>query len=180
MFKKILISFLFFVFLVLTTATFYVLDYPRATTINQEKVAYNLPYPGILPDHPLYFIKLVRDKIIEFTTRDNLKKARLYLLASDKRAAMTMPLVKKGKGKLAITTISKGEKYFLQIPLLIETAKKQGDSPDPGLMNDLKVSNAKHQEIIESLLKELPQGQIDAVNEVLKINQEIKKELEKM
>ena len=51
----------------------------------QEKVIYNLPYPGLLPDNPLYITKIMRDKITDFLTRDNLKKAELYLLYSDKK-----------------------------------------------------------------------------------------------
>ena len=32
----------------------------------QEKIAYNLPYPGLLPDNPLYLAKVVRDRIADF------------------------------------------------------------------------------------------------------------------
>ena len=58
----------------------------------QEKVIYNLPYPGLLPDSPLYITKVIRDKITDFLTRDNLKKAELYLLYSDKRVSMSLVL----------------------------------------------------------------------------------------
>ena len=53
-----------------------VLTYSQTITDNpQPKVLYNLPYPGLTPDNPLYFIKAVRDRIIDISTRDTLKKA---------------------------------------------------------------------------------------------------------
>ena len=99
----------------------FVIDSAGATTVDtpQEKVAYNLPYPGILSDNPLYFLKVIRDRVTEFLTRDNVKKAQLYLLDSDKRVAMSMVFVKMGKNSQSIEAFSKGEKYFLQMIALV-------------------------------------------------------------
>jgi hypothetical protein len=55
----------------------------------------------------------------------NVKKANIYLLFSDKRAAMSVALLKKGKNQLAIDTFSKGEKYFLKIPDLLLPLKSR-------------------------------------------------------
>ncbi len=141
---------------------------------------YNLPYPGILPDHPLYPLKAIRDKLTDLTTRDYVKKANIYLLFSDKRAAMSVALLKKGKNQLAIDTFSKGEKYFLKIPDLLVTSKKQGVSASSDFIVTLKLSNAKHRELINEVAGELPQGQNQEMLEILKMNQEIKDKLEKL
>lgn len=145
--------------------------------VGQDKVVYTLPYPGLLPDHPLYFAKVVRDRILEFTTRDTIKKAELYLLLSDKRLAMAMDLSVKGKDKLAVTTFSKAEKYFEKIQDLLITSKKQGVSPSADFINRLKMSNIKHRQIGEMFLKELPQGQADTIESSLELNGRIKKRL---
>ena len=180
MFRKILVPLVFvFVFLVIPPAI-YLLDYSQTFTMQQEKISYTLPYPGILPDHPLYFIKAIRDQLLQMRTRDNIKKAEVYLLLSDKRVAMTLSLAKKGKDKLAITTFSKGEKYFSYIPKLLSDSKKQGVSAQSDFVNTLKLSNSKHREVAETLLKELPQGQNEAIGQILKMNAEIKTELEKL
>ena len=47
--------------------------------LDQPEVIYPLPYPGLLTDNPLYPLKEWRDSILIFTTRDNVKKAQLYL-----------------------------------------------------------------------------------------------------
>ena len=153
-----------------------------AQTINltQEKVVYDLPYPGMTPDSPLYIFKNIRDRVTILLTRDDVKKAHLYLLLSDKRMAMALLLSKTGKNTLTVSTLSKGEKYFVQIPPLLAAAKKQGNSATPEFINKLKVSNAKHREVIESLLQELPQGETAIMNDILKLNQEIRLQLERL
>ncbi|MBI3620419.1 hypothetical protein HY214_04750 [Candidatus Roizmanbacteria bacterium] len=152
----------------------------QTVTLSQEKVIYDLPHPGILPDNPLYFLKAVRDKFTVLLTRDNLKKAETYLLLSDKRAVMAVLLTQKGKETLGIITLAKGEKYFINIPPLLIAAKKQGAGATPDFINTLKVSNAKHREIIETLLKQVPQGEIVSLNDAFRINAEINQQLQKL
>ena len=146
----------------------------------QEKISYNLPYPGLLPDSPLYFVKITRDRITDFLTRDNLKKAELYLLYSDKRAAMSLVLARKGKSQLAIDTFAKGEKYSLKIPDLLKSAKKQGGQATSNFSQTLKLSNAKHKELIDELIKILPQGLDQSLAQLSELNQQIKHELESL
>ena len=144
----------------------------------QEKIAYNLPYPGLLPDSPLYFVKIARDRITDFLTRDNFKRAELYLLYSDKRAAMSLILARKGKSQLAIDTFTKGEKYFLKIPDLLKSIKKQGGQAPSNFLETLKLSNAKHKEIVDELIKILPQGLDQSLTQLSDLNQQIKNKIE--
>lgn len=162
-------------------ATYFVLgasDQP--VKMPQEKVVYNLPYPGLLPDSPLYLSKIMRDRITEFLTRDNLKKAELYLLYSDKRVAMALALAHKGKSQLAVDTFAKGEKYFLKIPNLLRSAKKQGGQAPSNFIETLKLSNAKHKELIEELIKILPQGLNESLTNLSDLNQQAKLAIESL
>ena len=162
-------------------ATYFVLGASDSSVKTpQEKVVYNLPYPGLLPDSPLYLTKIVRDRITDFLTRDNLKKAQLYLLYSDKRAAMSLVLAHKGKSQLAIDTFTKGEKYFLKIPGLLTSAKKQGGQAPSNFIETLKLSNAKHKELIEELIKILPQGLNQSLIVLTDLNQQVKTEIESL
>ena len=69
------------------------------------KVEYELPYPGLLPDNPLYYLKAIRDNILKFLIRDPMKKAEFDLLQSDKRLGASYALLKKGNYDLCITTL---------------------------------------------------------------------------
>ncbi len=177
--QKIIAPIVLLFLIILTVPFFYVNNYSQQiTTTPDNKVVYQLPYPGILPDNPLYFLKVTRDKVQDFLTRDNLKKAQLYLLFSDKRLVMAEALEKKGETTLALSTLSKGEKYFLKIPPLLRQAKEQGTSPSAELVDRIKISSKKHQEVIGRLLQDIPQGEQQAVSGILKITQSIHDQLQ--
>lgn len=176
--KSLIFFFCLLVFLVIPPAFYFLNSQPF--NLNQEKVEYNLPYPGILPDHPFFFIKEIRDKVLELTTRDSLKKAELYLLFSDKRSAMAIGLAKTGKDRHAVKAFLQGEEYFSKIAPLLDTSKKQGVSASSDFVQRIKLSNAKHKEIGEGLLKDLPQGQNETVNRALELNKQTKRKIEKL
>lgn len=170
-----------FIFFFLTAAYFLITSSQTPIIDNQqEKVVYLLPYPGLLPDHPLYFIKDLRDKIQEFLNRDNLKKAELYLLYSDKKAAMAMILASKGKNQLSISTFLKGEKDFEKIFYYLSLTKLQGQSPSSSFIDTLKLANAKHNELIFELMKIAPEGLQNSLNQLLELNLSIKKTIDKL
>ncbi|MCX7955532.1 MAG: DUF5667 domain-containing protein [Patescibacteria group bacterium] len=170
---------IFFTIIVFPAMTYFVME-SSSVSINtsRERVVYDLPYPGILPDHPLYFLKITRDRINEFLTRDNLKKAYLYLNYSDKRVAMALALAKKGKHQSSINTFSKAEKYFEKIIFLLKEAKKQGNQAPSSFLELVKLSNAKHNELINEIMKSSPQGLQEDINQLFDLNLKIKKELE--
>lgn len=152
-------------------------NYSQVVSTNDQKLNYELPYPGILPDNPLYLVKALRDRLQEFTIRDTIKKAEYYLLLSDKRVSAAQLLVKKGKDKQSVSTLSKAEKYFLKIPPLLAVSKKQGVKPLDELLIRLKLSNVKHLEVINSFIKQSSQDEAEPLKIILENNQKIKKEL---
>jgi len=97
---------------------------PTATMDN-----YELPYPGLLPDHPLYFLKMTRDKIIGFFISDPIKKAEFDVLQSDKRLSAGIYLLNKKSLKsqeIAVSTFSKGQNYYDDAITKVALAEKQG------------------------------------------------------
>ena len=87
---------------------------PVASPSPSPIIDYPLPYPGILPDNPLYLMKALRDRVVSIVISDPLKKAQFDLLMADVRLNAAQYLFAKGEEKysLAETTISKGENYF--------------------------------------------------------------------
>ncbi|EKD57907.1 MAG: hypothetical protein ACD_57C00104G0001 [uncultured bacterium] len=116
---------------------------------------YYLPYPGILPDHPLYWLKMVRDRIMLWTTRDPLQQFQRLLHYSDKRIGAAKALIEGGQPELGVTTATKAEKY-------LERAVNQYKKLDalgkinPETEEQLERAVEKHQELIEGFLLELP------------------------
>ncbi|OGH15953.1 MAG: hypothetical protein A3C30_03895 [Candidatus Levybacteria bacterium RIFCSPHIGHO2_02_FULL_40_18] len=120
----------------------------EATQSSQPEIdEYPLPYPGILPDNPLHFLKALRDRIILMLMSDPVKEAEFNLLTSDKRIYAAQLLADKGKGQLSISTLSKSNNYFHNAVSSAGEAKKMGKDIDTVLHN-MKKSIVKHQLVL--------------------------------
>lgn len=75
---------------------------------------YALPYPGILPDHPLYFAKMIRDRVRLFFTHQSVQRAELLIHYANKRLAASCLLVDEGELAQAAQAAQKAEAYLLQ------------------------------------------------------------------
>lgn len=148
MLKKILVS--------LGIALLIGLSGVQAQTITTEtKVDYYLPYPGILPDHPLYWLKMVRDRVQLWLATDSLQRAEKLLLYADKRLGAGWALVEGNKPDLGITTITKAEKYLEQA---VNLAQKLGEGEkEVKFKTKLAKAVKKHEEVL-SLIKEKTEG----------------------
>lgn len=121
------------------------------------KVNYELPYPGLLPDSPIYFLRATRDRIVGFLIADPLKKADFNLLQADKRLNAGIYLFKKGKVELSLSTISKAENYFEESLEKVKKARSQGMDISE-ITRKLIDSAKKHQEELSSLEEKSPQS----------------------
>lgn len=124
----------------------------KAEAVMEKKPEYLLPFPGILPDHPLYFLKQIRDGIMDRLIVDPLRKAEFHILQADKRLAMGKMLVEQGKGKLAETTISKGGKYMERAVSALTAFKSTGRPVPASIIDKLTRSMEKHVQVLDELI----------------------------
>jgi len=114
------------------------------------KVEYYLPYPGVLPDSPLYKLKAVRDRVQLWLTFAPEEKARKELLFADKRINAAVFLVEGGKEALGVTTATKAEKYLESAANRIVGMAGEGRDVK-SLLGTLVTASAKHLEILGDL-----------------------------
>jgi hypothetical protein len=119
----------------------------QATAAAEEEVDYFLAYPGLLPDHLLYPLKMVRDRIMLFLTTDPLKKAELYLLFADKRLEAGRMLIEKNKLDLGLETLTKAEKYLEQAVEQEKLAQQAGKKTEE-FLNRLSLATRKHEQVM--------------------------------
>lgn len=137
---------------------------PSTQATQSPIIKYDLAYPGILPDHPLYKLKVLRDKISVALINNPQKRIEFYLLKTDKGILATAMLVDKNKIKLAEETALKAENnYTLLTNELYNLPKK----PDFKFFKKLKDASLKHQEVLNSLLKRVPQNERKTFETVL-------------
>jgi hypothetical protein len=131
----------------------------------QEKVNYDLPYPGLLPDSPLYFLKAIRDRVIQFLVSDPQKKAEFNLLSSDKRTNAGYYLIVKDKDDMGVLYISKGNNYMHTAIIDAKNAGEKGKT----VLDKIKPSIKKHEEVVEGVL-----DKVDKTNRT-KLQNELKR-----
>jgi hypothetical protein len=120
---------------------------------------YQLPYPGMLPDNPLYFLKAIRDAITALFLSKPLDKATFDLQQSDKNIQASYLLISQQQGKtmLALQTFSQGQDDFDQAITQATSAKKQGYSTKD-LATKLSEANQKHEQILEAIAQSAHQN----------------------
>lgn len=123
----------------------------QASSNASANTDYSLPYPGILPDHSLYNLKMARDKILEMLISDPLKKTDFYLLMADKRMNSALYLLDNNKEKLALQTATKGQNYFHLGLEIIE--KENKDTRYKEIKDKYKRAVIKHKMVLDTILK---------------------------
>ncbi len=143
----------FFITTIFFTTPFIVLA-QEVTPSFSPIVKYDLAYPGILPNHPLYKLKVLRDKISLAIISDPRKKIDFYLLKTDKEILASAILIDKGLIDLAAQTALKAEHNYT---LLTRELHRLPTAPQEELYKKLKTASQKHQEVLASLAKRVPQ-----------------------
>jgi hypothetical protein len=129
-------------------------------------IDYELPYPGkVTPDHFLWPVKALRDRVWYIVTTDKLRKTELLLLFADKRIGAARDLFEKGKADLGYSVLTKAEKY------LEEAAKSEKENRSAGINTSeilLKINTSalKHYETMEGLMNSSPEDARPKIKEI--------------
>ena len=130
-----------------------------------QAIVYEMPYPGLLPDSPLYFLKTARDNVIGFLINDPFKKATFNLLQADKRFQAGIMLYQKDENKkeLAFTTISKGHNYLEDaITKALDAKSHKVEVAD--LTSKIELSTKKQRQTLKQLQLSHPQAKEDVAH----------------
>lgn len=151
-----------------------------AGAVMEVKDDYLLPYPGILPDHPLYFLKALRDRILEGLIVDPLRKAEFYILQADKRLNMGLFFNNQGKNTQMEEVISKGEKYMEKAVSGLVALKTTGVQIPASVVDRLEKSLVKHTQILEGLIAQVNEAENAGLTQSLALIQRLQGELGKL
>lgn len=127
---------------------------PEPTPTPVSKIDYYLAYPGILPDQPLYKVKVIRDRIRLVMVKKSPQRVALLLLYADKRVGAGVALVEGSQMGLGITTMQKGVKYYEQAVTLARELINAGVDIGP-IREALGKAPLKYIEKIEELLPKM-------------------------
>jgi hypothetical protein len=116
---------------------------PSAAEV-EARLGYTFVYPGrILPDSPLWYFKAFRDRVWLIVTTNSMKKAELSLLFADKRLIAAEKLFKDNKPQLALSTLTKAEKY-LENASSLEAKERKGGADTKSFLATLAKASLAH------------------------------------
>lgn len=136
-----------------------IFSFPIPSSASDDKVGtkeavtiekYTLPYPGILPDNPLYKLKVLRDRISVSLINDPVKKAEFYLHQADKQMAMIPLLLDKQQQTIANQTAYKAEHNMTELTFVY---KKSASKPNKEMYDKIEKATKKHQEVLFNAMK---------------------------
>ena len=128
-------------------------------------VDYYLSYPGILPDHPLYWVKMLRDRLLLWLTQDRASKIEKIVTYADKRIGAAQVLIEGGKVQLGITTATKAEKYLEQA--VSEYNKWDTQQAKPEIKEKITKAIAKHEEVLTLLIAKTDNGPKEILEQLI-------------
>ncbi len=133
---------------------------------NPSKINYPLPYPGrVLPDSPLWPLKSARDKFWLVVTTNPTREAELKLLFADKRLGSAKLLADKGNPELAVSTLTKSEKYLEEAYNLEKDNKEKGYDTSE-FLEKIATASLKHYEVIEYVITVVPEDARPSLSQI--------------
>lgn len=168
-------------------ATLVVLTFPlgaasaqQITSFQSERVEdYHLPYPGLLPDNPLFVIKHIRDTVQLMTAGSPQERAAILVQFADKDMAASVKLFEKGKHKLSDERASRAGQRLQQAFEIAASERFDAVEDKKELLTLIDKSNRKHIETIEELMKNAPQGQVQQLEKLRQGSLELRSRLAK-
>jgi len=121
------------------------------------EIDYFLAFPGrVLPGHPLWPVKALRDKVWLWITTNGSRKAELNLLFADKRLSMSKVLFEREKPEIGFSTLTKAEKY-LEEAVIREKQNRQMGIDTSEFLERLAKASLKHFQVMEEILVIAPE-----------------------
>ncbi len=132
--------------------------------VNAQEV--ELPEPGMLPGHPLYFLKTWSEGIGTFFTFGDEAKAERMIYLSEKRLAEINELSQQGETELSEKTLARYEEHLNTALQKAQEAKAKGKDVDYLLV---KVSEAtsKHQDVLLDVHERVPEQAKEAIERAM-------------
>lgn len=135
-----------------------------------SKTSYSLSWPGILPDHPFYIIKKIRDKLAFNLITTPQKKLFFYILQADKGMYATLLLASKGKIALAKETGLKAEHNYTLAVTEYTNMVYSGQKIPETMRYAMLRAPLKHQEILQISIEKMQKEDVGTFLQIIEFS----------
>lgn len=163
--KKILI-----IFIIIIISSFSAISV-QAALLN------GLPGPQVMPDSPLYFLKIWYEKVILFFAFNDAKKAEQYSKLAERRLYEAEKMARKGNEKLTKKALEAYEEYLNKAITKAEEAKKEAQEGTKKAAEEranqalekISESTLKSQEVLLRVYQLVPDEVKDVIEGIISI-----------
>jgi len=126
----------------------------------------DLPEPGMLPGHPLYFLKSWGENIGTLFTFGEIPRAERYMFLAEKRLAEARALMEENKSEIAKMVLERHQEQINKALNKAEQARQKGLDVDEVLA---KVSEAtlRHQGVLIEVYEKVPEEARSAIERAM-------------
>lgn len=117
---------------------------------------YVLPYPSYMPGHMMYVARQFIEKIQQYWYFGDMAKVKYHMKMADKYLVETKTLVEYNQVKLAIEALQQSDTHFT-LAVLYERDVTYDKKDNGEQKQSLREAGEKHEQIIRSLLENLPE-----------------------
>ncbi|MBI5449208.1 hypothetical protein HY948_02715 [Candidatus Gottesmanbacteria bacterium] len=112
----------------------------------------------ILPDHPLYPVTVLRDRLMLRLIFDPARRIEYYLILSDRGVHASKALFEKGNIRLAKETVLKAEHYFTLLVTDYKWAVWRHTPISAELDMEIQRAVVRHRDIFQNMLDSVSPG----------------------
>lgn len=121
-----------------------------------QGTANTLPEPGMLPDHPLYFIKSFAESIGTLFTFGQTARVERHLFLAERRISEVKALAEKGKPEFTEKTLERYEEHLNLALQRTERIRQRGINTDD-VLSKFYETTLKHQAVLIELYEKVPE-----------------------
>ena len=126
--------------------------------------------PGITPDSPFYFFKVIVEKVKLFVIVDPAKKADLLAELINTKLAEAQAMFEEGKVEDAQEALELYQEYVDEMTEVVGETTKNGKDLSK-VIERVKEAHENHVEVLTELLEKVPDQAKDAIEHALEVSQ---------
>lgn len=130
------------------------------------QVEEELADPGLLPNHPLYFLKTLSENIGTFFTFGQINRVSRQMFLAERRLAEAELLLAQGETERAEKMMNRYQKRFARALVLLERAKEDGQNTDEAMVK-IAEKTLRHQMVLSRVYNQVPEQAKEAIRQAM-------------
>jgi len=138
-------------------------DEAKSVTVDLQE---ELIEPGLLPNHPLYFLKSISERLGNLFAFGQINRAQRAMALAEKRLAEANALMAQGETELAQQIMNQHQEQFSHAFTFAQKAKEAGQNTDE-VMAKIAENTLRHQAVLFRVYEQAPEEAKGAIEQAM-------------